>query len=60
LKTSSVGLSLASNTYDFPPSNSQVSPEILTQGKNGQMAANFLEANFEYFRVLTARGDVNK
>ena len=38
----------------------QVSPEILTQGKNQQMAANFLEANFEYFRVLTARGDVKK
>ena len=25
------------------------SPEILTQGKNRQMAANFFEANFEYF-----------
>jgi hypothetical protein len=24
------------------------------------MAANFLEANFEYFRVLTARGDVKR
>ena len=35
---------------------SQVSPEILTQGKNRQMAANILEANFEKFRVLTARG----
>ena len=37
---------------------SQVSPEILTQGKNQQMAANFLEANFEYFGVLRARGPV--
>ena len=34
--------------------------QILTQGKNRQMAANFLEANFEYFRVLHAVSDYKK
>ena len=36
------------------PLSSQVSPEILTQDKNPQIAASFLEDNFENFRVLTA------
>ena len=42
--------------HNYSTISTQVSPEILTQGKNRQMAANFLKANFEYFRVLTARG----
>ena len=36
----------------------QLSPEILTQGKNWKKHPKFLEANFEYFWVLTAMGDV--
>ena len=32
----------------------QLSPEILTQGKNWKKHPKFLEANFEYFLVLTA------
>ena len=38
----------------------QVFPDNLTQGKNQQMSANFLDDNFEYFRVSTARRDVRK
>ena len=33
----------------------QVSPEIVDPRK---VDTNFLEANFEYFRVLEARGDI--
>ena len=30
---------------------------LLTQGKKQEVGTNFLGANFEYFRVLEARGD---
>ena len=63
--SATMGITPAS-LYSVPPlaktasdsvDSTQVSPEILTQGKNRQMAANFLESNFE--KSFNSQGDVN-